>query len=324
MSFPAVARRLMQSAVTVLLVATLTFLAIHLAPGDPLQVVHDSPRATPRDLAELRQHYHLDDPVLVQYAHYLAQLVRGDWGTSFGQHRSVLAALGEALPATIELAIGAFCIMFGLGVTMGAWQGAHAGSSGDRVLSATSLVLWAVPAFWLALLLIIVFVDQLHWFPASGATDIVLYDTLGAGAKVADRLRHLVLPALALGIVQVGYPARYQRTALIEALRQPFVRAARARGLPRRAVLQHALRNALLPAAALFGTEMPALLSGAVVVEAVFGWPGMGRLAATAIFQRDYPLVTGAAILAAICVVVAGLVSDLMIQLADPRLRSAA
>jgi peptide/nickel transport system permease protein len=317
--------RLIQAAVTVFLVATLTFLAVHLAPGDPLQVLQDSPRVAANDVAQLRRLYHLDQPVWTQYAYYVVQLAHLDLGYSFGQHRPVLDALVEALPATVELALAAICVMFGLGVGIGAYQGAHANSPLDRMFSAGALVLWAAPSFWLALLLIVVFVERLHLLPAVGAVDVGVYDSLGLFAQVLDRLRHLVLPGLTLGLIGAGYLSRYQRTAMRAALSQPFVRAARARGLTNATVLlRHALRNALLPAVAIFGVELPSLLSGAVIVEPVFGWPGMGRLAAGAIFQRDYPLVTGAAILAATVVVAGTLVADLLAHLVDPRLRTPA
>ena len=315
--------RLAQAVATIFLVATLTFLAVHLAPGDPLQALNESPRVNPSDVSALRRQYHLDDPVPVQYVRYLVQLGRGDLGYSFGQHRPVAAAIAEAMPATLELALGALVIMFGLGLVLGVYQGAHAGSPADRALSAASLTLYAVPAFWLALLLILVFAQALHWLPASGATGESLTPTFGAA--LVDRLRHLVLPASTLGVVGAAYVARFQREATRDARHQPFVRAARAKGLSSGAVLwRHVAANALLPAIALAGIELPGLLSGVVVVESVFGWPGLGRVAADAIFQRDYPLVTGAALLTATLVVLGNLAADALARVADPRLRVAA
>jgi peptide/nickel transport system permease protein len=311
-----------QGAVVVFAVATLVFVLLQAAPGDPLTIVGE--RVSPEDLERLRRSFGLDRPVLEQYVRYLSNLVRGDLGLSLTQHRPVLAALADAIPNTLLLAGAALFVDFTLGVTLGVFQATRRNRPGDAALSLVSITLYSTPVFWLGLVLLVVFAQGLGWFPAGGSTDPIAYPGLSPAGQALDRLRHLVLPALTLGLAAAGYTARHQRSALLEVLGQDFVRTARAKGLPDRVVLlRHALRNALLPTITLAGLAFPVLLSGSVLVESVFSWPGMGRLAADAIGRRDYPLVTGAALLAAVMVVLGSLLADLAARAADPRLRRA-
>jgi peptide/nickel transport system permease protein len=320
-----VVRRAGQGVVVVLAVATIVFVLLHAAPGDPLTVLSDSPRVSPEALDRLRRSFGLDRPLPEQYVRYLGRLARGDLGISLTQHRPVAAALADAIPNTLLLAVAALLVDFGLGITVGIAQGRHPGSRRDQLLALITVTLFATPVFVLGLLLLGVFGEGLNWFPLGGAVDPLRHDALPLAARITDRLHHLVLPALTLGLAAAGYTARHQRGALLEVTRQDFVRAARARGLPDRVVLlRHAVRNALTPTITLAGLAFPVLLSGSVLVETVFGWPGMGRLAAEAIGRRDYPIVTAAAILAAVMVVLGNLLADLAARLADPRLRSAA
>jgi peptide/nickel transport system permease protein len=320
-----IAGRLLQGVLVVLGVATIVFILLHAAPGDPLTVLSDAPQISPEALARVREAYGLDRPVAEQYVRYLARLARGDLGVSLTQHRPVADALAAAIPNTLLLAVAALLVDFGLGITVGAAQGRRGGSLTDHVLSAVTVTLYATPVFVLGLLLLGIFGEGLRWFPLGGALDPVHHAALSFPGRVADRLHHLALPALSLGLVASGYTARHQRSALLEVMHQDFVRAARARGLRDRAVLlRHALRNALGPTFTLAGLALPVLLSGSVLVETVFAWPGMGRLAAEAIGRRDYPLVTAAAILAAVLVVLGSLLADLAARSFDPRLRSVA
>jgi peptide/nickel transport system permease protein len=189
-------------------------------------------------------------------------------------------------------------------------------------LGNVALFLYSVPTFWLGLIVLLVFGQWLHWFPVGGLTDAVLYPSLSWGGRIADRLWHLALPALTLGLVGAAGTARYQRAAMLETLHQDFVRTARAKGVgERRVITRHVLRNALLPIITLFGLALPFLLTGAVLIENIFSWPGMGRLATNAIFQRDYPLVTATAMIAAAMVVAGSLVADVLYHAADPRVR---
>jgi peptide/nickel transport system permease protein len=226
------------------------------------------------------------------------------------------------MPNTLLLAVAALLLDFGLGIAIGVAQGRRGGTRRDHLLSLVTVTLYSTPVFVLGLLLLGVFGEALGWFPLGGSVDPIRHAGLGFAGRVADRLHHLVLPALSLGLAAAAYTARHQRSAMLEVLQQDFIRAARARGLRERAVvLHHALRNALTPTLTLAGLAFPVLLSGSVLVETVFGWPGMGRLAAEAIGRRDYPMVTAAAILAAVLVVIGNLLADVAARFVDPRLR---
>jgi peptide/nickel transport system permease protein len=311
-----IARRLLQGVLVVLAVATIVFVLLHAAPGDPLTVLSDAPQISPEAFARMREAYGLDRPLPEQYLRYLGRLARGDLGVSLTQHRPVAAA------NTLLLAVAALLLDFGLGIAIGVAQGRRGGTRRDHLLSLVTVTLYSTPVFVLGLLLLGVFGEALGWFPLGGSVDPIRHAGLGFAGRVADRLHHLVLPALSLGLAAAAYTARHQRSAMLEVLQQDFIRAARARGLRERAVvLHHALRNALTPTLTLAGLAFPVLLSGSVLVETVFGWPGMGRLAADAIGRRDYPMVTAAAILAAVLVVIGNLLADVAARFVDPRLR---
>jgi peptide/nickel transport system permease protein len=315
------ARRLLAGLAILWGVATLAFFAIQLAPGDPFLPAAERP-ADPAVVAEVRRQFGLDRPVTVQYARYLGGLVRGNLGVSFSQRRPVAAAIADALPHTLLLALAALLLDFALGVALALVQAARAGGRLDSALTAGSLLAGGLPTFFLALVLLWVFAEQLRWLPVGGAYDPAVYHLLPLGGRVADRLRHLALPAATLGLVGAAVTARYQRAALVEALAQAYVRTARAKGLTEpRVLLRHALRNALLPTVTLFGLSLPFLLTGAVLVESVFSWPGLGRLAAQAVAARDYPLVTGTTIVASAIVVSSSALADYLVRAADPRIR---
>jgi peptide/nickel transport system permease protein len=270
----------------------------------------------------LRRQFGLDRSLPEQYARYLGQLVRGNLGVSFTQRRPVADAIATAVPNTLLLATAALVLDFALGILLGVVQAARAGRSSDVALTTVTLLVGAMPVFWVGLMLLLVFGETLRWLPLGGAVDPVLHDALPWAGRVADRLRHLVLPAATLGLVGAGWTARFQRAAVLEALGQDWVRTARAKGAGEPRVLRrHALRPALLPTVTLFGLSFPFLLTGAVLVETVFAWPGMGRLAADAVGTRDYPLVTATAIVATAMVVLGSLIADALAAAVDPRLR---
>ena len=314
------ARRLGAALAILWTVATLTFVAVHAAPGDPFLPTAERP-ADPAVVATLRRQFGLDRPLPEQYVRYLGALATGDLGVSFSQRRPVAAAIADALPHTLLLAAAALLLDYALGIAIGLIQAATAGRRLDDALTVTTLMVASLPAFWVALVLLLVFGEWLRWLPVAGAYDPALYDALPLAGRIADRLRHLALPAATLGILGAAATARYQRAAMLEVVRQDFIRTARAKGLAEGAVTLHALRNAILPTITLLGLALPMLLSGAVLVETVFAWPGMGRLAVEAIQRRDYPVVTGAAILAALAVVAGNLLADVLTRLADPRTR---
>jgi peptide/nickel transport system permease protein len=308
----------------VFLVATLTFFLVHLAPGDPFTTSSEGALVPVEVITQQRRNFGLDQPVHVQYARYLGNLVRGDFGYSFREHRPAAQAIAERVPNTLLLAAAGLVIAFGVGVLVGALQAARAGSLLDDVLSVCTLALYSMPVFWLGIMLLLAFGVLLDWLPVGGVMDEAVYPSLSPVGRLMDRLAHLVLPALTLGLVGAAVTARFQRAELLEVIGRDFVRTARAKGLAPRAVfLRHALRNALLPAVTLFGLSFPLLLSGAVLVETVFAWPGMGKLAVDAIHGRDYAVVTAVAIIAAVMVVVGNLIADLLYRVVDPRTRSA-
>ena len=318
-----IATRLVQAVGVVLAVATLTFVLLHLAPGDPLSGVVEGRNVSPEVVQQMRRNLGLDQPLHIQYARYLANIIRGDFGVSFSLRRPVLDAILEALPNTLVLAGAALIIDFVLGIAIGTFQGARPGSRLDHSISTTTLALYSIPGFWFGVMLLLVFGQILGWFPVGGGGDPLMSRFYSAPQRLADLLWHLTLPALTLGLVSAAGTARYQRAALVDISTQDFIRTARAKGLrERRVLLRHMLRNALLPTITLFGLSLPVLLSGTVLTETVFAWPGMGRLSVNAVFRRDYPLVTGAAILAATMVVVGNLVADVLYRVADPRTRS--
>lgn len=314
-------RRLAASIAIVWAVVTLTFIIVHLAHGSPCGQP-DGRQVAPEVCADLTRRFGLDQPIWIQYGKYLAALLRGDLGESFALHRPVADALAEALPNTFTLSLAALILDFGLGLALGVYQAARERRFGDIALGNAALFVNSMPTFWLGLVLLLIFAQRLGWFPVGGPHDPVLCSRVDSLRCVADFAWHLTLPALTLGLVGAAATARYQRAAMLEVIRQDYVRTARAKGLPeRRVLLVHALRNALLPLVTLFGLTFPFLLTGAVLVEWVFAWPGMGRLAVTAILQRDYPIVTAAALIASVMVVLGNLLADALYGVADPRIR---
>jgi peptide/nickel transport system permease protein len=317
-----VARRLLQAVVIVAIAATATFLLVQLAPGDPLGDLVTNPRVPAEVRERLRERWGLDRPVHEQYALYVRNLARGDLGWSFSQSRPVAHALVDALPNTMLLMGVALVGAFVLGVATGVVRAARRGSVADRALGAGTLFFYSMPDFWLAIMAMLVFAYWVPIFPTSGMTTAVIYDYLSPAGKLLDRLRHLVLPATTLVLLLAAIIARYQRAAFLDVATQDFVRTARAKGLTERAVLwRHVLRNALLPVITLLGLALPMLVGGAVFIEHVFAWPGMGRLVVVAIAARDHSLVMAIVILGSVLVTLGSLLADVLYAVADPRLR---
>jgi peptide/nickel transport system permease protein len=314
--------RILQAVSVVLMITTLTFVLIHLAPGDPLGQSLDRPGITEAVRDEWRRAYGLDRPMGEQYVRWIGNAARGDLGYSYSHHRPVRAVLGDAIPRTLLLAGLALVLSFALGVVTGVLQAERAGGARDRWLGRVLLLLYSVPDFWLALLVLLLFAYRLPLFPPGGLVDPVLHDYLSPAGRLADRLKHLVLPVATLTLLSAASVARYQRAALLEVLHADWMRSALAKGLSwRAAVRRHALRNALLPTITLAGLSLPTLAAGALFVEKVFSWPGMGLVTVNAIGARDYPLVTAGVLLISVTVVLGALLADLVIGLADPRIR---
>lgn len=317
-------RRVVHTLVVVAAVATIVFLLIHAAPGDPFASSLDNPNVTEEVRARWRASYGLDQPLPVQYARYLGRLASGDLGWSFSRQQPVSAVIASALPRTLVLVGLALVLAFAAGMALAVAQARRRGRVFDRVASAASLVLLSIPDFWLGILLLLAFSYWLPIFPVGGMTSAVEYGYLGPAARLADRLHHLALPLGTLVLAAGATIARYQRAALLEVMPRDYIRSARAKGVHERAVVgRHALRNSLIPAITLLGTSLPALVGGVVFVEKVFAWPGMGLVAVDAVSSRDYPLVLAVVIVGTIVVALGNLVADVLYLAADPRLRDA-
>ena len=315
------ARRALQAVVTALIALTLLFFLIRSLPGDPLAILSEDRPLTSEQVRDLQRRYQLDQPVGAQFTSFMGGALRGDFGTSIQYGRPVTQLVLERLPRTLLLGAAVLLINFTLGLWLGVQQALHRGRPLDRILTTLSLTGYAMPSFWLGLMLVLTFAVRLHWLPAAGSQDPGLDGSAGA-TLVLDRLRHLVLPALTLAAVSIASSMRYQRAAMLEALRQPFVVAARARGLTSdRVVWGHAWRSALPSVLTLFGLWLPILVVGAVFVEQVFAWQGLGSLTAGAAAARDYPLLMGTAVVATAAVVTGSFVSDVLHSLLDPRAR---
>jgi ABC-type dipeptide/oligopeptide/nickel transport system permease component len=299
------ARRALHTILVLLGVASLVFLLVHLIPGDPAQAILGD-MASPREIRELRGKLGLDRPLLVQYGAFLVGLARADLGKSLRTNQPVMEVVVERFPATFELAVGAMLLALCVSLPLGILAAVRAGTLVDHLATAFALAAVALPSFWLGPLLAIVFAVTLGWLPVSGR----------------GTLAHLALPALTIGVPLAAVLTRMTRTSLIDELHQPYVLAARARGLSRtHAVLKHALRNSLIPVVTIVGLQFGAVLTGAVITETIFAWPGVGRLLIQSIGFRDYPLVQGCVLLIAVTYVSMNLVTDLVYGVLDPRIR---
>lgn len=316
----ALAARLLQSLIVVLIVTTISFFLIHLAPGDPFS--YENARVTPAIRAHWREQFGYDKPLPVQFVRYASSVAHGELGYSQSLHRPVRDVLAEAVPRTVLLAGLSLVLAFAIGIVAGVLQASRRGSRLDKALSGVLLCFYSLPDFWLAIMMLLAFAYWLPVFPAGGIVDPVMHDYMGAGAAFADRLKHLVLPVLTLTLLVAAAIARYQRTAMLDVLPTDYVQLARAKGVSERQVVwRHALRSALTPVITIFGLLLPALVGGDVFVETVFGWPGMGALTADAIMGRDYDLLTASVVVGAVLVVIGNVLADLLHAAVDPRLR---
>jgi peptide/nickel transport system permease protein len=313
----------LQSVLIVALVVTFSFLLIHSAPGDPFAGALDNPRVSQATRANLRAQYGLDRPVPEQFGKYVGQLARGNLGWSFSRGRPVREVLGDVLPRTLLLMGTALVASFLIGVAVATVQVSRRGSAVDRFLDRASLLFASMPDFWLAILVLLAFSYWVPLFPIGGAVDPVIHDSLPSAARFMDSLWHLFLPAATLTLLYASGIARFQRGALLDVMPLDFIRTARSKGLRERHILlRHAMRNALLTLITLIGLSFPALLTGAVFIEKVFAWPGMGLTMVDAVGARDYPLVIACVIVGSVLVVLGSLLADVLYRWADPRLRA--
>lgn len=318
-----VARRLGAAALLLLLVLSLLFGLLQLAPGDPADRLLD-PRIGSQQRQALRVAYGLDRPPHEQYLRWLAAMLRGDLGFSLKQNRPVAEVLGDHLGPTLLLAAAAMLVQNVTGLLLGVAAAQRAGRRSDHLIRAGSVLLYSLPTFWLGLIALAVLSYGLGLLPPGYMRSVGAAD-LTPLARFLDLLHHLVLPALVLGLAAGGATARYVRNGLLDNLGEEFVRTARAKGLTRRRIVWlHALRNAATPLIQIFGLSLPFLLSGALIVEVVFSWPGIGRLAFNSVMARDYPVVLATTALSGLLVIAGSLLADLLTMALDPRLRDGA
>ena len=313
------AGRFGQSILLVWLVLTITFFLLHLAPGDPM-ARYDDPEMDPETVEMMRRQFGLDRSVPEQYARWISSFARGDFGISLRYNRPVSGLLAEAVPNTLRLTVAALAVYIILGVALGITSAVRKNSLFDRAGTLSALVVYSVPSFWLALMLIMLFSLKLGWLPSSHMQSIDA-SSLGAAGLFLDRAAHLILPAFVLGVASAAGMARYMRGSMLDELRRDYVRTARAKGLSEGSVLmKHALRNAAIPVVTIIGLSFPFLLGGSVVTERIFSWPGMGSLMVESIFTRDYPVVLAINFIVSVMVILGNLLADLGYALLDPRI----
>jgi peptide/nickel transport system permease protein len=316
-------QRLVKMFAVVVAIAVTNFLLIHAAPGDPASVIAgQSGAADPQFLAQLRAQFGLDKPLSTQLLIYLGHLARGDLGVSFRQGRGVAGLILERLPATLLLTGTAFAFALIMGITLGALAARRVGRIADSIITVLALGFYATPLFWVGLMLVLIFSVWLNWLPSFGM------NTVGADytgwAAVADTAQYLVLPSLTLGLFYMAVYARLTRASMLEVSTQDFVRTARAKGVPEGRILRrHILRNALLPVITFAGIQAGQLIGGSILVETVFAWPGIGRLAFDALLARDYQVLLGVFLCTSVIVVLFNFITDLVYAWVDPRVSAA-
>jgi len=302
-------------------VLTLTFFIIRLAPGDPA-AFFIQPGISPNVAEQIRQQYGLNDPLPVQYIKWLGNVLQGDFGRSFSRaQQPVFEVIAQALPVTMTIAVLTLIANFVFGIIIGVISAVKQNSFLDRFLTVTALFFYSMPEFWLALMMIILFALKLPLFPVSGLNEIGA-ESYGTFHFIMDRIWHLALPVTVLSINGSAGIARYVRGSMLEVIRQDYVRTARAKGLSERVViLKHALRNALLPVITLMGSSLPFIFSGALFIEVIFAFPGMGRVTVEAIFARDYPLIIANTFVSGAMIVFGNLLADVLYAVVDPRIK---
>jgi len=313
--------RLLQGLALVLAVVVLNFVLVHAAPGDPVETIAGaSGGMSPELMAQLRTQYGLDQPLVVQLGVYLAKVLRGDLGYSYFFNLPVTSLILDRVPATLLLVLCSVVSAFTIGTTLGVLSSRKPNGVLSQFITVLSIVGFAAPVFWMGIMLVILFASVLPILPVSGMRAA---DASGGGWRdVLDVLWHLVLPTLTLSLVYLAQYSRLARASMLDVLGSDFVRTARAKGLPERVVLyKHALRNAVLPVVTVLGLQFGNVLAGAILVETVFNWPGLGRLAFESVLRRDYPTILGVLVVSSMVVVVMNLLTDLAYRLIDPRIK---
>ena len=309
--------RFLQSVVLLVIVSIIGFTVLNLMPGGPMAQYGLDPGMTSDDLERLKEQLGLNRPILVQYFDWAWRLVQGDWGTSFRDGAPVLSVIGRHIFATLLLMGSSTVIAIAVGTWIGIRGATHRYSAFDYIATIGAMVALSIPTFWFGLVGIYVFSLKLGWLPAGN-----MY-TIGDGSAL-NYLHHLIMPSVVLALVHIAIWSRYMRTATLDVISQEFVKTARAKGVPeRRVLMKHVVGNALLPMITLAGVQLPSILTGALVTETVFTWPGMGRLSLDSLGYSDFPVVMGLLMFSAILTIVGNLIADLVVALVDPRIRLA-
>ena len=317
-----IASRLLQGLALVLAVVVLNFVLVHAAPGDPVETIAGaSGGMSPELMAQLRTQYGLDKPLPVQLGVYLGKVLQGDLGYSYFFNLPVTSMILERVPATLLLVLSAVMLAFLVGTALGVLSSRKPNGMLSQFITVLSMVGFAAPVFWVGIMLVILFASLIPILPVAGMRSI---DSTGGGiGDVLDVAHHLVLPTVTLGLVYLAQYSRLSRSSMLDVLGSDFIRTARAKGLADRVVLyKHALRNALLPVVTVLGLQFGNVLAGAILVETVFNWPGLGRLAFDSVLRRDYPTILGVLLFSSIVVVVMNQVTDLCYRLIDPRIKT--
>lgn len=318
-----IARRLLQMIPLILGVTFLSFAIINLMPGSPVMRLRDNPKIRPEAALMLEKQLGLDQPWPVRYVQWLGDLAHGNLGVSLYNQLPVADRIWAAIPNTLLLAVTSLVIALAIAVPMGIYSAVRHGSAFDRASSVTSVALYSMPDFWLALLLVILFALKFkEWglpaLPVGGMTDA------RGGGDFLDRLKHLILPVAALSLVQIGSWAAFFRSSMLETLSQEYIRTARSKGLPERTIMYlHAFKNAFLPLITIVGLALPGLLGGALFIETIFAWPGMGRLTYEAVGRRDYTMIMATTLMFSVLTMLSNLIADVLYATLDPRIRLA-
>ena len=318
------AKRLLEMIPTIIGITLISFFIIHLAPGKPTDILSElNPKITPEAREKLEKYYGLDKPIIVQYGIWIKRLVKLDFGDSFStDKRPVWDKIKERLPITILINVLSLALVILIAIPIGVSSATHQYSLYDKITTVVVFVGFAIPTFWLALLLMILFGIYLDWLPISGIKSLN-YDSLSTVGKIRDMSSHLIMPVLLGAFGGLAGLSRYMRSNMLEVIRADYVTTARAKGLSERAVIyKHAMRNALLPVITILGLSVPGLIGGSVIFETIFAIPGMGQLFYMSVMTRDYPLIMGVLTIGAVLTLIGNLLADAGYAIADPRIRN--
>lgn len=320
--FRYILKRLLQAIPTLIGISFLSFALMRLAPGDPVSMYADPSnpqKLTAEALAELREQLGFNDPIPVQYGRWLANTLQGNWGYSVMSKQPVLTNIMDRLPNTVKLGALALLLALLVAIPIGTIAAIKQYSRFDYLATFLAFIGLSIPSFWFALILMQLFALKLGWLPAVGMRSV---DAAGEGGAFLDTLKHFIMPTIVMSLTSMASWTRYQRSSILEVMRQEYIRTARAKGLRELVVVsRHALKNALIPLITLLGLSIPSIVSGSYIIETIFAWPGIGRLGVTAIFSRDYALVMGVTMVSALIVVLSNLIADIAYSWADPAIR---